>query len=88
MNCRLFTGTAMPSVGGVFRGTGWWAAVLAGLAGWLARAAGEGPAPEYLVRHWGREEGLPSKGVMAMARSREGYLWVATPAGLCRFDGE
>lgn len=36
---------------------------------------------------WMREEGLPSRTVLSLAQSAEGYLWVGTPEGLARFDG-
>jgi signal transduction histidine kinase len=36
---------------------------------------------------WSTEEGLPQSSVHAIAQTRDGYLWVATEAGLARFDG-
>ncbi|WP_246191050.1 ATP-binding protein [Pseudoxanthomonas taiwanensis] len=35
----------------------------------------------------GASEGLPSTNVTALARDRQGYLWVATWDGLARYDG-
>lgn len=41
----------------------------------------------YLVDSWTIAEGLPSNTVLAMARTPDGYLWIATTQGLVRFDG-
>jgi len=34
------------------------------------------------------EDGLPSNNVYALASDTSGYLWIATDAGLCRYDGQ
>jgi signal transduction histidine kinase/ligand-binding sensor domain-containing protein len=36
---------------------------------------------------WGPEEGLPQSTGLALARTRDGFLWVGTEEGLARFDG-
>jgi ligand-binding sensor domain-containing protein len=36
---------------------------------------------------WLEEHGLPQNTVIAMLRTRDGYLWVGTEAGAARFDG-
>jgi ligand-binding sensor domain-containing protein/two-component sensor histidine kinase len=36
---------------------------------------------------WQTDDGLPDNNVEAVAQGPDGYLWVATPAGLARFDG-
>lgn len=36
---------------------------------------------------WGTAEGLPQNSVHAIAQAPDGFLWVATEAGLARFDG-
>lgn len=36
---------------------------------------------------WSTEDGLPQNSVHAILQSRRGYLWIATEAGLARFDG-
>ncbi|HEY9172338.1 MAG TPA: two-component regulator propeller domain-containing protein, partial [Verrucomicrobiae bacterium] len=41
----------------------------------------------FVVRTWGRAEGLPSEAVTTILQTRDGYLWVGTSAGLVRFDG-
>ncbi len=45
-----------------------------------------GPTP---FRHqvWTRDNGLPSNDVRCLLQTRDGYLWVGTTSGLCRFDG-
>ena len=43
--------------------------------------------PNYFVRTWQVEQGLPQNKVTAVTQTREGYLWVATYSGLARFDG-
>jgi len=46
------------------------------------------PAPfPYALRSWAKREGLPGAWVSAILPSRAGYLWLATPDGLVRFDG-
>ena len=45
------------------------------------------PSPEYLVRDWQMEDGLPDSSVKTILQTREGYLWVGTDNGLARFDG-
>ena len=42
---------------------------------------------QFLVTRWTSEEGLPQNSVMAMAQTKDGYLWVGTFGGLARFDG-
>ena len=44
-------------------------------------------APNYFVRAWQAEQGLPQNKVTAVVQDREGYLWVGTYSGLARFDG-
>ena len=36
---------------------------------------------------WGPMQGAPLGGALALAQTNDGYLWVAGPAGLYRFDG-
>ncbi|MFO1499267.1 MAG: histidine kinase [Verrucomicrobiota bacterium] len=56
--------------------------LVAALAG--GRGAG---GDEYLLDTWQAPEGLPHNEVIALAQSRDGFLWLATPHGLARFDG-
>jgi ligand-binding sensor domain-containing protein/signal transduction histidine kinase len=42
---------------------------------------------QYVHEAWQRKDGLPEASVLAMAQTRDGYLWVGTYEGLARFDG-
>jgi signal transduction histidine kinase/ligand-binding sensor domain-containing protein len=44
-------------------------------------------SPNYFVRAWQAEQGLPQNKVTAVMQSHDGYLWVGTYSGLARFDG-
>jgi signal transduction histidine kinase/ligand-binding sensor domain-containing protein len=44
-------------------------------------------APNYFIRSWQSEAGLPQNKVTAVVQTRDGYLWVGTYSGLARFDG-
>jgi len=49
-------------------------------------------SPELTIkelRHtaWGPGQGAPLGGAMALTQSSDGYLWIAGPSGLFRFDG-
>src|ERR1700678_2416984 len=41
------------------------------------------------LRHtaWGPSQGAPQGGAVALAQTNDGYLWIAGPSGLFRFDG-
>ncbi len=45
------------------------------------------PVDQYLVDQWGTAEGIPSDSIHSIAQTPDGYLWIATPKGLVRFDG-
>lgn len=38
-------------------------------------------------RHFTEEQGLPSSLISCMLQDREGFLWIGTANGLCRYDG-
>lgn len=40
-----------------------------------------------LHRNWTTREGLPQDHIRAIERTHDGFLWLATDAGLARFDG-
>jgi len=66
------------------------AAVLA--AGWVAAQDNPAPvggaaAPQFAIRTWDTDNGLPASDITCIARTPDGYLWLATGAGLVRFDG-
>jgi signal transduction histidine kinase/ligand-binding sensor domain-containing protein len=46
-----------------------------------------GATPEWLVRAWQTDEGLPDNNVTGVEQDADGFLWVATLGGLMRFDG-
>jgi len=39
------------------------------------------------MRHWDTDEGLPSHTISDIKQAPDGYLWMATTAGVIRFDG-
>jgi ligand-binding sensor domain-containing protein/signal transduction histidine kinase len=43
--------------------------------------------PAFREVVWNKERGLPDNQVNALLQTRDGYLWIATPHGLGRFDG-
>ncbi|MGC4016983.1 MAG: two-component regulator propeller domain-containing protein [Luteolibacter sp.] len=43
--------------------------------------------PEFLVRTWQSDEGLPGNLVRSVGQTPDGFLWIATAEGLARFDG-
>lgn len=45
-----------------------------------------GEAP-FTFRSWQREQGLPENYVRALAQTRDGYVWIGSDEGVCRFDG-
>jgi signal transduction histidine kinase/ligand-binding sensor domain-containing protein/CheY-like chemotaxis protein len=42
---------------------------------------------QYVFNNWQIQQGLPQNSVEALARTPDGYLWLATHEGLVRFDG-
>jgi ligand-binding sensor domain-containing protein len=53
------------------------------LAGCISAAFGQ----QYHVQNWHVEDGLPDGEITAIQQTPDGYLWVGTPKGLARFDG-
>jgi len=43
--------------------------------------------PEYGRDLWQTEQGLPHNSIRAITQTTDGYLWIATTAGVARFDG-
>jgi len=41
----------------------------------------------WSLRAWQSDDGLPNNSVTGLAQTPDGYLWVATPTALARFDG-
>jgi signal transduction histidine kinase/ligand-binding sensor domain-containing protein len=44
-------------------------------------------ASPWSVRVWQSEEGLPNNSINSLTQTPDGYLWLATDAGIVRFDG-
>ncbi len=42
---------------------------------------------QYSHESWASRQGLPHNHVQAILQSSDGYLWLGTEEGLCRFDG-
>lgn len=43
--------------------------------------------PDFVVKQWTVEEGLPGNAVYDIHQTQDGYFWLATGNGLARFDG-
>ena len=64
------------------------AVALLGLLPVVAPAQPAGPsAARYVVRQFDRDDGLPDPNVSAIARTRDGFLWIGTRTGLVSHDG-
>ena len=53
----------------------------------LLGASNEIASRRYVVDRWDVDDGLPNTALTHLVQSREGYLWIATWAGIVRFDG-
>jgi signal transduction histidine kinase/ligand-binding sensor domain-containing protein len=65
-----------------------WLAIAALL--WCGCAAALNPDLTIKELHhtaWGPGQGAPLGGAVALAQTNDGYLWIASPSGLFRFDG-
>ncbi|MEI7900411.1 MAG: triple tyrosine motif-containing protein [bacterium] len=60
---------------------------LLGVALLAAAAAFSQDRPGWFTRAWQSDVGLPDNTVVGIDLAPDGFLWVATPAGLVRFDG-
>ena len=49
--------------------------------------AWEAENPDYILKVWRTEDGLPQNSVTSIVQTPDGYLWLATFNGLVRFDG-
>ena len=54
----------------------------------VAPLSAAGSLPDYVLSAWGNENGLKPGDVFAVAQDVDGYLWLGTPNGLMRFDGQ
>jgi ligand-binding sensor domain-containing protein/signal transduction histidine kinase len=62
-----------------------WSAFLILLSAAAGRAASANVA--WSVHAWQMDDGLPNNTVTSLAQTADGYLWVANPSKLARFDG-
>jgi signal transduction histidine kinase/ligand-binding sensor domain-containing protein len=60
--------------------------LLAGATATSIASAAPSRNPWY-ARVWLSDDGLPNNDVTSLAQTTDGYLWVATPSRLTRFDG-
>jgi len=70
--------------------TGWFRRVSLALLCFVGTATSQAeqiPPTDFLLQSWDTELGLPSATVTAIAHTPDGFLWVGTPNGLARFDG-
>ena len=42
---------------------------------------------QYLLDQWEISDGLPTRNILSIAQTPDGYLWLASTKGLVRFDG-
>ncbi|MBN8732848.1 MAG: hypothetical protein J0L64_20090, partial [Acidobacteria bacterium] len=45
------------------------------------------PVAKYQLDHWDGADGFPEESIFALTQTGDGYLWVATPAGIVRYNG-
>ena len=53
----------------------------------IAPAHAQAYPTQYIATNWQTEQGMPQNSVHAIIQDHEGYLWLATAAGIVRFDG-
>jgi two-component sensor histidine kinase/ligand-binding sensor domain-containing protein len=63
------------------------AAVLAAFWAAAAAPAAAREASWHSIEVWRQPQGLPQNSVLGIIQTRDGYIWVATRAGVSRFDG-
>ncbi|MBR7066572.1 MAG: hypothetical protein IKI36_07785, partial [Prevotella sp.] len=54
---------------------------------WLLAATTAWCQMEFKSRDLSTEDGLPSNYIINMEQDPQGYIWMATSDGLCRYDG-
>ena len=42
---------------------------------------------QYIQTHWNTERGLPDNTITAITQTKDGFLWIATPRSVYRYDG-
>jgi ligand-binding sensor domain-containing protein/signal transduction histidine kinase len=84
---RLASALSPPAFSRVKFWAGWFAGVAAALLTAAAATGIQHAGAPYTIDVWETDEGLPQNSVIAMAQTRDGYLWLGTLNGLVRFDG-
>lgn len=64
-----------------------WLSGQTGLCVWGQTLSAHKVLGRYQQLLWQDQHGLPQNGVMAIRRTRDGYLWLGTIEGAARFDG-
>lgn len=54
---------------------------------WLSLCGLAAESNAFRFRHYSIADGLPSNTVRALAQDADGFIWLGTDEGLCRFDG-
>src|SRR5689334_3511099 len=62
-------------------------ALLSCFAGARAVSSQTLPASSAIFDHITDQDGLPHKLINAIVQDNLGFLWIGTPEGLCRYDG-
>jgi ligand-binding sensor domain-containing protein len=44
-------------------------------------------AQDFIYKHFDVQEGLPNPTIHAIHQDKDGFLWIGTESGLCRYDG-
>lgn len=58
-----------------------------GAAGRGERFGDRARLSQFVIDSWNRDNGLPSDILTSVAQTRDGYLWLASRAGIIRFNG-
>jgi len=61
--------------------------LILGLSSTLTALDPDKAITQYTIHIWNMEGGLPGNSIYAIQQTGDGYLWIATPDGLVRFDG-
>jgi signal transduction histidine kinase/ligand-binding sensor domain-containing protein len=66
-----------------------WLIGLGLIAGFLLpwAAPAQTTSNRWLTRAWQSDDGLPNNNITSLAQTPDGYLWIANPGYLARFDG-
>ncbi|MBP7864466.1 MAG: protein kinase [Acidobacteria bacterium] len=87
LSTRKVAGWALPLCGRGLVRLAARAVLLTVLTGQLPALDPARQVSQYGFRTWGPDDGLPTGAVRALAQAADGWIWVGTDDGLCRFDG-